>query len=78
MEIPFKTLLELNAESSLPLYVQIANGISRNIQAGILKKGTKLLGSRLMADLLNVHRKTVIAAYDELYAEGWIDRKSVV
>ena len=73
MEIPFKTLLELNSESSLPLYVQIANGISRNIQTGILKKGTKLLGSRLMADLLNVHRKTVIAAYDELYAEGWIE-----
>ena len=73
MEIPFKTLLELNSESSLPLYVQIANGISRNIQAGILKKGTKLLGSRLMADLLSVHRKTVIAAYEELYAEGWIE-----
>jgi GntR family transcriptional regulator / MocR family aminotransferase len=73
MEIPFKTLLELNADSSLPLYVQIANGISRNIQSGILKTGTKLLGSRQMADLLNVHRKTVIAAYDELYSEGWIE-----
>ncbi|MDZ7900316.1 MAG: PLP-dependent aminotransferase family protein [Arcicella sp.] len=73
MQIPFKTLLELNSESSLPLYVQIANGISRNVQSGILKTGTKLLGSRQMADLLNVHRKTVIAAYEELYAEGWIE-----
>jgi GntR family transcriptional regulator / MocR family aminotransferase len=73
MQIPFKTLLELSTESSLPLYVQIANGISRNIQSGILKTGTKLLGSRQMADLLNVHRKTVIAAYEELYSEGWIE-----
>ena len=73
MEIPFKTLLELNPESSLPLYVQIANGISQNIQSGILKTGTKLLGSRQMADLLNVHRKTVIAAYEELYSEGWVE-----
>ncbi|MCU0470308.1 MAG: PLP-dependent aminotransferase family protein [Arcicella sp.] len=73
METPYKTLLELNPDSSLPLYVQIANGISRNIQAGILKKGVKLLGSRQMADLLNVHRKTVIAAYEELYSEGWIE-----
>jgi GntR family transcriptional regulator/MocR family aminotransferase len=73
MEIPFKTLLDLNSESSLPLYVQIANGISQNIQAGILKTGTKLLGTRSMADLLGFHRKTVIAAYDELFSQGWIE-----
>ena len=73
MKIPFKTLLELNKESSLPIYVQIANGISQNIQSGILKTGTKLLGTRQMAELLEVHRKTVVAAYDELYSEGWIE-----
>ena len=73
MEIPFKTLLEINKESSLPIYVQIANGISQNIQSGILKTGTKLLGTRQMAELLEVHRKTVVAAYDELYSEGWIE-----
>ncbi len=73
MQIPFKTLLDLNTESSLPLYVQIANGISQNIQTGILKTGTKLLGTRQMAELLEVHRKTVVAAYDELYSEGWIE-----
>nr|MDH4460495.1 PLP-dependent aminotransferase family protein [Flectobacillus sp.] len=73
MSIPFKTLLEINKESSLPIYVQIANGISRHIQAGTLKTGTKLLGTRQMATLLEVHRKTVVAAYDELYAEGWIE-----
>jgi GntR family transcriptional regulator/MocR family aminotransferase len=73
MSIPFKTLLEINKESSLPIYVQIANGISRHIQAGTLKTGTKLLGTRQMATLLEVHRKTVVAAYDELDAEGWIE-----
>jgi GntR family transcriptional regulator / MocR family aminotransferase len=73
MQIPFKTLLEINKDSSLPVYVQIANGISQNIQSGILKTGTKLLGSRQMADLLEVHRKTVIAAYDELFSQGWIE-----
>ncbi|MES2520993.1 MAG: PLP-dependent aminotransferase family protein [Bacteroidota bacterium] len=73
MQIPFKTLLEINKDSSLPIYVQIANGISQNIQSGILKTGTKLLGTRQMAELLEVHRKTVVAAYDELYSEGWIE-----
>jgi GntR family transcriptional regulator / MocR family aminotransferase len=73
MEIPFKTLLEIKKDSPLPVYVQIANGISQNIQAGILKTGTKLLGTRSMANLLEVHRKTVIAAYDELFSQGWIE-----
>ncbi len=73
MKMPFKTLLEINKDSSLPIYVQIANGISQNIQTGILKTGTKLLGSRSMADLLGVHRKTVIAAYEELFSQGWIE-----
>lgn len=68
MNTPFKTLIEINKNSSLPVYVQIANGISQNIQTGILKTGTKLLGTRSMADLLEVHRKTVIAAYDDLFS----------
>ena len=62
MEIPFKTLIDLKKESSLPIYVQIANEIIKNIQAGILKTGTKLLSSRQMAELLTLHRKTVVAA----------------
>ena len=73
MQIPFKTLLEINKDSVLPIYVQIANGISQNIQAGILKTGIKLLGTRSMANLLEVHRKTVIAAYDELFSQGWVE-----
>lgn len=73
MEIPFKTLIDLKKESSLPIYVQIANEIIKHIQAGILKKGTKLLSSRQMAELLSLHRKTVVAAYDELYSQGWIE-----
>ena len=73
MEIPFKTLIDIKKDSSLPVYVQIANEIIKNIQSGILKKGTKLLSSRQMAELLALHRKTVVAAYDELYSQGWIE-----
>ena len=31
MEIPFKTLIDLKKESSLPIYVQIANEIIKSI-----------------------------------------------
>jgi GntR family transcriptional regulator/MocR family aminotransferase len=39
-----------------------------------------LPSTRQLAELLKVHRKTVVAAYDELYAQGWtvtIPRKGI-
>ncbi|WP_397321503.1 GntR family transcriptional regulator [Pedobacter foliorum] len=39
---------------------------------GVLKAGTLLPGSRELAKTLGVHRKTVIAAYEELNAQDWI------
>ncbi|GAA3511163.1 PLP-dependent aminotransferase family protein [Aquimarina addita] len=33
---------------------------------------TKLPGSRILAEILEVHRKTIIATYDELKFQGWI------
>jgi GntR family transcriptional regulator / MocR family aminotransferase len=74
--LPFKTILNLQKASKTPLFLQIANGLMDNIKAGLIPKGTKLLGSRAMAETLEVHRKTVIAAYDELSAQGWIHTKA--
>src|SRR5690606_18178394 len=42
------------------------------IQRGRLLPGTVLPGTRLLAKDLNVNRKTVIQAYDELIAQGWL------
>src|SRR3712207_6951448 len=33
-------------------------------------------GTRQMADTLNVHRKTVVNAYEELDAQGWIEMRA--
>jgi GntR family transcriptional regulator / MocR family aminotransferase len=38
-----------------------------------MRAGSKLPGTRLMAETLNIHRKTVVAAYDELKSQGWTD-----
>lgn len=73
MEIPYKSLIPINKKHSLPLYVQIANGIIQQIQAGVIKKGSLLTGTRQLALLLEVNRQTVVAAFDELYAQGWIE-----
>lgn len=67
--------IHLNIDKTLqiPVYLQIANGIIAHIRQGTLKSGTALPSSRSLALNLNVHRKTIIAAYEELYAQSWVD-----
>lgn len=55
-----------------PLFQQIATGVSGAIRSGRLGPGDRLPGSRTLADSLDVHRNTVIAAFDELRSQGWI------
>lgn len=59
-------------DSSVPLYMQVVQGIVQKIRAGLLRPGTLLPGSRELAGYLKVNRKTVVLAYDELVAQGWI------
>jgi GntR family transcriptional regulator/MocR family aminotransferase len=45
----------------------------REIRRGVIQPGTKLPGTRALAEALEVHRKTVVAAFEELHAQGWIE-----
>ena len=55
-----------------PVYVQVAQQIMNAIQRGYLEKGSKLPGTRGLSELLNVHRNTAVAIYDELASQGWV------
>ena len=66
--LPFRTLIVINRKAATPVYRQIANSVMSLIRNGILKPGAPLPSSREMALLLKVHRKTIVAAYDELDA----------
>jgi len=68
----YNKIIYLDGKSSRPVYLQIVHQIINAIQRGYLMKGMKLLGTRSMSDILKVHRKTVIAAYEELDAQGWV------
>lgn len=68
-----ESLLSVDKTSQVPVYLQISNGIISYIRQGTLKPGSALPASRALALSLNVHRKTVVAAYDELYAQSWVD-----
>lgn len=56
-----------------PAFLRIARAISDDIRRGRLRAGDALPGSRTLAEQIGVHRNTVLAAYRELEAEGWIE-----
>jgi len=71
-----KELIVINPRSDVAVYLQIENAFIQHIRQGRLSKGLKLPGSREMAGLLNVNRMTVVAAFNELEAQGWIELRS--
>jgi GntR family transcriptional regulator / MocR family aminotransferase len=64
--------LTITDTSGLPVYLQIAQQIMEEIQRGRLIPSTAMPGTRELAEKLQVNRKTVILAYDELIAQGWL------
>ena len=70
--IPFQSFIEIDRLSSTPIYLQIAHQCIQAIQRGMIPKGTQLPGTRVLSSLLLVHRKTIVATYEELEAQGWV------
>lgn len=70
---PYKTSFELKRNQGPPLYLQLANQFIELIKSHKLPPETKLPGSRSLSELLNVHRKTVVACYEELLLQGWVE-----
>ena len=65
--------IALDPEAREPRFQQIVRAIMADIRRGRLRPGDRLPGSRTLADSLGLHRNTVLAAYRELAAEGWIE-----
>lgn len=71
--IPFIFLDEKNTET--PLYRQIYEAICRAILSGEVSAKTRLPSTRDLAKQLGVSRITVVNAYDQLFAEGYLEGK---
>jgi len=63
----------LDIESSSPLYRQLYERLRRAILTGNLGPGSKLPSTRGMAIELAIARNTVMAAYEQLLAEGYLE-----
>lgn len=68
--------LSIDKNAKQPAYLQLANQLIQLIRTGELRAGQKLIGTRSLAELLDIHRKTVVQAYDELLVQGWLESKT--
>ena len=65
-------LIALDAHSAEPLHRQVYRGLREAIVSGRLAAGVQVPSSRWLADTLGVSRTTVLGAFDQLVAEGYI------
>lgn len=65
--------LTVDPALTAPLYWQLYTHLRESILAGRLKRGTKLPSSRALAGELNLSRNTVLNAYQQLEAEGYLE-----
>ena len=57
---------------SSALFVKVAGAIADDIRRGALHAGDRLPSTRALATQFDVNRNTIVAAYDELIAQGWV------
>ncbi|WP_353137883.1 PLP-dependent aminotransferase family protein [Pseudopedobacter sp.] len=74
--LPYQTLINIETSSKRAIYEQIAMSLMNLINSGTIPAGTKLPSTRMLGEQLKIHRKTVIAAYEELEIQGWIISKN--
>lgn len=70
---PAALLLALDPALDVPLYRQLYGELRAAILGGRLSAGTPLPSTRALADELGVSRNTVVLAFDQLAAEGYVE-----
>jgi GntR family transcriptional regulator / MocR family aminotransferase len=73
---PWQLEVEINRKSTVSIHLQIANKIIDEIKLGRFPSGMALPGTRALANKLEINRKTVVQAYEELIAQGWLTSES--
>jgi GntR family transcriptional regulator/MocR family aminotransferase len=65
--------LVIERDAALPMAVQIAGQLREAVAVGTLAAGERLPSSRQLARVLGVSRTVVMAAFTQLFAEGWLE-----
>jgi 2-aminoadipate transaminase len=70
---PISSFIQLERNTSVPLYQQICQALREAILSGALPEGMRLPTERALAHELGINRTTVMNAYHELASEGLIE-----
>lgn len=73
VEHPITSIIKIDRNAKDPIYLQVVYQFINAVKRGTLKHGNQLPGSRLWASELKIHRRTVVAALEELKAQDWIE-----
>ena len=71
--IPFQSFVKIDRHKKDAIYLQIVYQFINAVKSNLLENKDQLPGSRIIAENLQVHRKTVIAALAELQDQGWVE-----
>jgi DNA-binding transcriptional MocR family regulator len=72
---PIELLLSVTRDDSRTLGAQIEDQLRRAVREGTLKAGTRVPSTRDLARQLDVSRRVVVGAYEQLAAEGYLARR---
>jgi len=78
--LPYKSLIQVDRNAPVTLYIQVCNSFISLITNGTLQPSDLLPSSRTLAELIGINRNTVKLAYEELISQGWaesMERKGV-
>lgn len=65
--------LSVERDGKEPMSAQLVGQLRAAMGEGRLAAGERLPSSRALASLLGVSRTVVTEAYEQLYAEGWLE-----
>ena len=73
VNIPFNSFIKVDRQKKETIYMQIVYQFINAVKHNILENDDQLPGSRKIAEELQVHRKTIVAALTELQEQGWVN-----
>ncbi len=71
--LPYKSLIKIDKRKRRALFLQISDSFVGLVGKGILSPKSRLPGTRELAKILEINRQTVVAAYEEMESQGWVE-----
>ncbi len=68
-------ILVIDRDAALPIGVQLVDGLRRGILDGAMRPGDPVPSTRALAAELGVSRSAVVAAYEQLAGEGYLEMR---